>query len=105
MSSFDYGCYLTYFVSGVNYMFDDELGQLVKQAVAPVSTECRVKATTFLSEIQQDPIHPGGRKMAFPGFYCVVIFKNEEERSMFKLAVPTDEDFEKRVHEVLRLVS
>lgn len=102
MSNFNFeDCYLTYFITCANSLFEDELKEAIARAIAPVDTKCKIATTSMVTEIR----HGTGQydaTLRFRGLYCILVFENDEDRAFFKLSVPNNQVFNSMIAEVLQ---
>ena len=109
MSNYNYhDYYLTYFLprlDGSPGLFDDEMQQVISRAIAPTCTAVKVAMTQTMSEVQgSENTNLKWARMRFYGVYCVFVFENDEDRHMFKLAIPNDAELAVLVQHVINIL-
>lgn len=103
MSSFNYeDCHLTYFVSVGAGLFNDEIAQALSRAISPICTQFKLVVTDTVTELITSSKGTQNTTLSIRGFYCIIIFKTDEDRSMFKLTVPNNDAMEELVIKVLQ---
>lgn len=81
--------------------FQDELERAITIATASIQVYCKFAITSSITDLIDDKHGNPNASIALRGFYCVFIFKTDEDRTLFKLTVNNTRDFKQRVLEVL----
>jgi hypothetical protein len=100
--SFNYKDYhLTYFVDGMGGWFQDELEGAIANVIRSFDVDCNYAVTANMTELTTDRHGQKNAKIAFRGFYCVFAFRSDEDRSLFKLSMPSDCELKQQMIEIL----
>ncbi len=83
-------------------MFNDEISQAVSRAISPICTRFKIVVTDTVRELIDSSQGVKNASLALRGFYCIIVFENDEDRSMFKLTVPNNDAMEELVIKVLQ---